>query len=83
MLVKSSFEHFINYIISFEMGSAIILSSDDNGFMLLLLSKNKSEKWFQYLVYYYIIHTCNTKDNRYIAISTSDIYDIIFNVKRK
>ena len=50
-------------------------------FMLLLLSKNKSEIWFQYLVYKYIIHTCNTKDNIYIAISTSDIYGILFNVK--
>ena len=33
-------------------------------FILLQLSKNKSEIWFQYLVYY-IIHTCNTYDNRY------------------
>ena len=36
-------------------------------FILLLLSKNKSEIWFQYLVYY-IIHTCNTYDNKYTAI---------------
>ena len=44
-------------------------------FMLLLLLKNKSEIWFQYLN---IIHTCNTHDNINIAISTSDI---LFNVK--
>ena len=36
-------------------------------FILLLLSKNKSEIRFQYLVYY-IMHTCNTYDNRYAAI---------------
>ena len=36
-------------------------------FILLLLSKNKSEIWFQYLVNY-IIHTYNTHDNKYTAI---------------
>ena len=35
--------------------------------ILLLLSQNKSEIRFQYLVYY-IIHTCNTYDNKYTAI---------------
>ena len=29
----------------------------------------------------YIIHTCNTHDNRYTALSTSDIYYIFFIVK--
>ena len=32
MLVKSSFELFINYVISFDMRSAIIFSSDGNSF---------------------------------------------------
>ena len=36
-------------------------------FILLLLSKNKSEIRFQYLIYY-IIHACNTYDNKYTAI---------------
>ena len=36
-------------------------------FFILLLSKNKSEIRFQYLVYY-IIHTCNIYGNGYTAI---------------
>ena len=36
-------------------------------FILLLLSKNKFEIWFQCLVYY-IIYTCNIYDNKYTAI---------------
>ena len=32
VLVKSSFEQFINYIISFKMRSAILFSSDGNDF---------------------------------------------------
>ena len=36
-------------------------------FIRLLLSKNKSEIRFQYLVYY-IIHTCNTYNNKYTAV---------------
>ena len=43
--------------------------------------QNISEIWFQYLVYY-TIHTCNTYDNRYTEISTSDIYDIFFHCER-
>ena len=54
------------------MISAIILSSKCDNFHAFVTVKNKSEIWFQYLVYY-IIHTCNTHVNRYTAISTSGI----------
>ena len=46
-------------------------------FILLLLKKNKSAVWFKYLVNY-IIHTCNTYDNRYPAIYL--IYMISFSL---
>ena len=71
MLVKSSFEHFIYVTLNkisnycFHLNAII--------FLLLLVSKNKSEIRFQYLVYY-IISKCNTYDNKYTAIYLIFIY---------
>ena len=45
--------------------------------------KNKSDKSFQYLVYF-IIHTCNLNDNgvfKVTPLSISERYGILFNVK--
>ena len=64
MLVKFSFEHFI---ITLDKISNYCFHPNAIFSMFLLLSKIKFEIWFQYLVYY-IIHTCNTYDNKYTVI---------------
>ena len=64
------------------MRSALLFQQNTIILIPLQLSKHESEIWFQYLVYY-IMHTCNTNDNRYTAISTSDIYYNPFQCERK
>ena len=78
MLVTSLTEHFINYIKKDQQNFFFHLNG--NTFQSFATVEEKSEIWFQYMVYY-IIHTCNTNNNTYTAISKSYIYDVLYSVK--
>ena len=77
MLVKSLTELFINYI---KKDQQYFFHLNGNTFHTFATVEEKSEIWFQYMVYY-IIHTCNTNNNKYTAVSKSDIYDVLYSVK--
>ena len=77
MLVISTSEHFINNI---KLDQQLYFHLKAILFILSLMAINKSEIWFQYLIYY-IKHTCNRSDNSYTAIPTSSVYVICFNVE--
>ena len=62
------------------MKSTAIFASKGHGVHTFATVPEKKSIMCHYLVYY-IIQTCNTNDNRDTAISLSEIYDILINVR--